>query len=393
MKRTLLFSIVSLLIVQAAAFAQSDGGVNVFGYYQGQFENSIGSGSGVAKVWNSFSLQQMNVMFSKNLTSTFSSFISLQFTSNFNSAKAWGSFNVEEAWVKYRGSELFSVKAGLLVPTFNNFNEIKTKTPLLPYIMRPLVYESPMAELVTAPNFIPENAFLQIYGAVSAGSAKFDYAVYAGNSQPDYISDISKNAYLSGQDTSTFKLFGGRIGIRTGGLKVGVSGTYDHTNPGAPASLPAYFKGTPLFAVAGMLGPVVRTRLGVDASLQIAGFTVEGEYIAVTHSLTDKQKQTIAMFPLLTGGALYDELDKMTYYATLMYDFSEEWYAYASYGKLQDKFNLVFHSGMNNYGVGGGYRPSTAVVIKAQYGKYEMIDRQVADFAMDRYSIAVSVFF
>jgi hypothetical protein len=392
MKRILLVTVLCVLILQAGAFAQVEG-INIFGYYQGQFEQSIVSGKGLNRAWNTLNLQQMNIMLSKDLSPAFSSFISLQLSTNFNSAKGWGSLNVEEAWVKYRGSDYFNIKAGLLVPTFNNFNEIKTKTPLLPYIMRPLVYESPMADLVSATNFIPENAFFQIYGVLPAGPVKIDYAVYAGNNQPDFISTVTKSASLSGQDTSKFKLFGGRIGVRSGSLKIGVSGTYDRTNPGSPYALPAYFRGTPLFTVAGMIGPVVRNRIGVDASYQVAGFTVEGEYIGVFHTLKESQKSFLKMVPLLTAGNLYDDLDKATYYVTLVYDFNEEWYSYASYAKLQDNFNVVFHSGMNNYSVGGGYRPTGSVVVKAQYAKYEMIDRVVADFAMDRYSLAVSVYF
>jgi hypothetical protein len=392
MKRTLLLLVISLFIVQAVAFAQSEGAINIFGYYQGQFEQSKTVGTG-AKTYNTFGLQQMNLLLAKDLSQSFSSFVSLQFTTNFASNRNWGTFGVEEAWVKYHGSEYFNVKAGLLVPTFNNFNEIKTKTPLLPYIMRPLVYESPLADLVTATNFIPERAFLQMYGAVPVGSSKIDYAFYTGNDQPDFVSTVPKFAYLSGQDTSLFKLFGGRIGLRTASFKVGFSGTYDRTNPGSPSSLPMYFQGTPIYAAASMVGPVVRMRYGADVSCQVAGFTVEGEYIAVKHAPTDAQNAILKMLPLLTGGALYDDLDKQFYYGTIAYDFNEQWYAFASYSRLKDDFNMVFHSGMNNYGFGGGYRPLSSVVIKAQYGKYEMLDRAVADFAMDRYSIAVSVYF
>lgn len=393
MKRTLPYVFAALFLVQANGFAQDEEGIRVFGYYQSQFEHSIVAGKGMARAWNTFGLQQMNLMLGKDLSPSFSSFISLQFVSNFNSSKFWGSFNVEEAWVKYRAAEYLNVKAGLLVPTFNNFNEIKTKTPLLPYIMRPLIYESPMADLVTATNFIPENAFFQIYGVIPIASLKIDYAAYAGNNQPDFVSTVTKSASITGQDTSKFKLFGGRIGVRTGSLKVGMSGTHDRTNPGSPWALPAFFKGTPIFGAAAMLGPVVRTRVGFDVSYQAAGFSVEGEYIAVNHALTEQQESILKILPVITAGNLYDDMSKVTYFASLGYDFNEQWFAYVTYAKLQDKFNLVFHSGMNNYGFGGGYRPTNSVVVKAQYGKYEMVDRVVADFAMDRYSVAISVYF
>ncbi|HTY37793.1 MAG TPA: hypothetical protein VMH23_11820 [Bacteroidota bacterium] len=391
MKHNLLVCLMCLLLVPAFALAQSEGGLQIFGYYQGQFDQSKVTGDPSAS-YNTFSLQQMNLLMAKDLTPVFNSFINLQFTSNFNSAMGWGTFNVEEAWVRYRSSDAFNIKAGLLVPTFNNLNDIKTKTPLLPYIMRPLVYESPIASLVTASNFIPERSFVQIYGAVPAGSVKLDYALSLGNS--DFITTLGKNGTVSGDDSSTFKSIGGRIGIRTGELKLGVSGTYDRTNPGAPTSLPAFFQGaTPIYAAASLLGSVVRIRFGADASYQVAGFSFEGEVISVSHVLTDGQKAILQVLPLWTGGRLYDDLSKLFYYGAVSYDFSEQWYAFTTYGKIQDKFNMVFHSGMNNYGIGGGYRASNSVIIKAQYGRYKMVDLNVANFILDRYSAAVSVFF
>jgi len=392
MKRTILCSIVGLLMMQTIASAQSEEGINIFGYAQGQFEQSKVYGI-AANSYNTFGLQQMNMLFEKDLSQSFSSFVNLQFTGNFASNKSWGTFDVEEAWVKYHGSEYLNIKGGLLVPTFNNFNEIKTKTPLLPYIMRPLVYESPLADLISATNFIPERAFLQVYGAVPFGSLKCDYAVYVGNDDPDFISGVSRVTSLSGQDTSSFKMIGGRVGIRAGNLKLGVSGTHDRTNPGSPFALPLFFQGTPVSAVASMLGPVVRTRVGVDASYQVAGFSLEAEYIGVMHSPTDHQKAILSALPRMTGGALYDNLDKEFYYGTIVYDFNEQYYAYVSYSRIQDNFNVVFHSGMNNYTFGGGFRPLNSVVVKAQYGRYDMVDRALFDFAMDRLSVAVSVFF
>jgi len=70
MKRILVFSIVSLFVLQAVAIAQSEGGIDIFGYYQGQFMQTKMSGSSAVDYTN-FGLQQMNILFSKNLVHQF----------------------------------------------------------------------------------------------------------------------------------------------------------------------------------------------------------------------------------------------------------------------------------------------------------------------------------
>ena len=394
MKRFALFTIVAILLVQVTAQGQSIGGINIFGYYQGQFEQSNVQGD-FARQWNTFGLQQMNLLLEKDLGSSLSGFVGLQFSGNYASDKSWGSFNVEEAWMKYSPVEYFNVKAGLLVPTFNNLNEIKTKTPLLPYVIRPLVYESPMAALLAPSSFVPEKAFFQIYGAFPVGSAKIDYSLFTGNNGPDFVSStLGIAGSLSGQDTSKFKLFGGRVGIRTGSLKVGVSGTYDRNNPGNPVNLPSFFYGaTPIYDAASMLGSVVRVRVGADVSFQIAGVSFEGEVISVNHSPTEAQQAILDVLPLYTRNNLYSDLNKLFYYAAVSYDFNDQWYGFATYSKYQDKFNMVFHAGMDCYGFGGGFRPTGSVVVKAQYARFAMLDLKVANYSMDRYTAAVSIYF
>ena len=91
---------------------------------------------------NTFILQQANIFFRKQFNSRFAAFVDLEFTNTYASTRKWGTFRLEEAWVRYQTSEEFSIKAGLLVPVFNNLNEIKNRMPLLPYITRPFVYEA-----------------------------------------------------------------------------------------------------------------------------------------------------------------------------------------------------------------------------------------------------------
>lgn len=93
MKRFALFTIVAILLVQVTAQGQSIGGINIFGYYQGQFEQSNVQGD-FARQWNTFGLQQMNLLLEKDLGSSLSGFVGLQFSGNYASDKSWGSFNV-----------------------------------------------------------------------------------------------------------------------------------------------------------------------------------------------------------------------------------------------------------------------------------------------------------
>jgi hypothetical protein len=121
----------------------------------------------------------------------------------------------------------FNLKLGLQIPTFNNLNEFKNRTPLLPFIIRPLVYETSFGEFLALKDFVPARAFVQAYGFLPAGETKFDYAVYLGNS-PNINTEPTRGQ--TGVDTTTAFLVGGRLGIRYGELKLGLSATYDKTN-------------------------------------------------------------------------------------------------------------------------------------------------------------------
>src|SRR5690606_13765889 len=132
-------------------------------------------------------MQQLNIFLNKNLSNDFSAFVNLEFTNTFSSERNWGGLNLEEAWMKYSHSDAFNIKAGLLIPKFNYLNEIKNKTPLLPYVGRPTAYEATLAAALNLEAYIPARAFLQVNGLVPVGDGKFDYAVYAGNSDKAHI--------------------------------------------------------------------------------------------------------------------------------------------------------------------------------------------------------------
>ena len=97
-----------------------------------------------------FNLQQLNMFFQRDITQQWTSFVNVEILNNYSSSRQWGALNLEEAWVKYRRNNFFSLKLGLQIPIFNNLNEIKNRTPLLPYIIRPLVYETSMSEAISS---------------------------------------------------------------------------------------------------------------------------------------------------------------------------------------------------------------------------------------------------
>ncbi|MDH3216900.1 MAG: hypothetical protein OEN01_11525, partial [Candidatus Krumholzibacteria bacterium] len=293
----------------------------------------------------------------------------------------WGAFNLEEAWVRYRASKEFNLKVGLQIPEFNHLNEINNRTPLLPYIVRPLVYETSLNEIIAVEEYVPARAFVQTYGFVPTGQTKIDYAVYVGNS-PNVANrrtgQLNGVPHQTGVDTTATFLVGGRLGVRLGELKVGVSGTYDR------ASFPTEFADT--------LGVPVkttqerpRTRFGADISHRVGRFTIESEYIKVNYHVDIPQLG----------------LQREFYYGTLGYDLTERLFAYVSYWNTRDI--LVAKSGATDFGenvevevptAGAFYRVNDRISVKAQYA-YVRVGINIPEVSsnFNHFGMAVSVFF
>ena len=169
------FTVVSNTIAQ-----EEETPIKIFGYFQNSFQHWTTFEERPRQ--NSFSLQQLNVFFQKDLGPDWTAFVNFEFLNNFSSGRQWGSAKLEEVWIKYRANMKFNLKLGLLVPTFNNLNEIKNRTPLLPYIIRPLAYETSFGAFIPIEILTPVQGFAQVYGFLPTGEAKVDYAVYLGNS-------------------------------------------------------------------------------------------------------------------------------------------------------------------------------------------------------------------
>jgi len=198
---------------------------------------------------------------------------------------------------------------GLQIPIFNNFNEIKNRTPLIPYVIRPLVYETAFAENIQVDEYAPKNAYVQAYGFIPSHNWKIDYAIYLGNTPNTSNQTFRGSTGRTGTDTTSSIMLGGRFGVRYKELKFGVSATRDIIN---------YFYGyyDTLYNVSpDKFKNVPRIRLGTDLSFQYLDFSFEMEYIRVSYD----------------ANVSFFNYDKEFYYSTLGYYFSEDLFSFISY--------------------------------------------------------------
>lgn len=377
-----------LLLCLAGAVDADD--LQIFGYFQNAFIHE----TGVETVYfkqskrNSFSVQQHNLFFQKDLDDRWRAFVNFEFLNSFSSARRWGSANLEEAWVRYRHDARFSIKLGQSIPVFNNLNEIKNRTPILPYIVRPLVYETSFREFIPTEEFLPERAFVQVYGFVPAAGVKLDYALFVGNG-PNINDDPDKGQ--TGVDTTASFLLGGRVGLRNKEWKVGLSATRDHFNAGEPIATEG---GGTL-----SLQQITRRRAGMDLSGTWRDWSLEAEWIAVGY---DDDTPRISF-------------NKYFYYATLGYRPTEKLFVYGSYW-LSDT-NFLEREPMRPEGIGiGSFGPTTgnerikvptvgcayqvrdSIVWKAQFAPVDgEVERQDLDldqeYEFNHFSTSISVIF
>ncbi len=356
-------------VVSGSLFGQT-GDLKVFGYFQASFNHTMPK---VQKETNTFALQQLNLFFNQNLSSRFNAFVNFEMTNNYSSDNSWGYFNLDEAWMKYSAGEGINIQAGLLIPRYASLNTIKNKTPLLPYIFRPLVYESTISSILDFAAYLPEKAFVQFFGVVPVGDVSVDYALHIGNSERRYIAQSLTGIQVSGQDTTTFKSVGGRVGATWTGIRGGVSATVDRDQQGSLGNLP-------------------RTRLAFDAAVTLGNVTAEGEYIVVSDKVNAEKQaylDAVAVMNPLAGNSL----TKHFYYGNVTVELTDNIYTYAGYSFLDDKSNGILGNGVYSYTAGAGYRPVESVVVKAQWAYFKLKDERF--MVVDQHSLyaAVSVLF
>jgi hypothetical protein len=369
--RTILLTPLLLALMVINVQAQFED-LRLFGYAQtlGYYERRQSTFSGMlppgvpssqTSERTSFSLQQLNVMVSKPFAEKFTVFLNFQYTLGFSTQRGWGDFSVEEAWASYEHSDAFTVKVGMLLPTFNNLNELKNRTALLPYLFRPAVYETTLGSFISFEDYLPERSFLQVNGTARiSDDLRFDYAAHMGNPETSYIAAKSAAPFSaasaqvpgpSGESTVNFFSYGGRIGIRNAAetFKLGVSGTFDQDNRRDTTRL--FSIGRP--EVIPPLGDVDRVRLGGDCSFTLGNFAFEGEYIGVFYN-NSRSKQ----------------LNKQFYYANALYNFTDQVYLYANYSyfSLESSVeNTTFTSRVELLSAGAGWRVNQWFIPKIQY--------------------------
>ncbi len=377
--RILIIFILLLPALPAASFAQGEGtGLDVFGYFQASLykERDVETG----KKYNTFTLQQLNLLMQKGLSHRWSSFVNFEFTNSYSSFDNWGSFSLEEAWVRYRQSRYFRLKLGLLIPRFNNLNVIKNRTPLLPYIIRPIVYETSFQESFPIEEFVPEQAFVQIGGSAPVGGDfKFDYAAYWGNSPNISTSDSPFNTGID--STGTF-LFGIRLGVRHPNFKLGFSSTSDKTNQFIV--LEEVFNRPP-----GSFEEIPRYRTGFDLSFEWRNLEFWSEAIGVFY---DEDEPNL-------------DVDKNFFYMTLAYTFWDKLLVYVSYWELKSNLTYPDPPGSTDFRIaeltskipnlGVSYALNDRVKLKAQLagGESTTIPEGIVADEFDFLGLAVSVRF
>jgi hypothetical protein len=368
-----------LLLGQEIAGGQEVGNsLDIFGYFQTTFDHSAEKQSvmrmpEVTSTRNTFILQQANIFLRKQFDPKFAAFINVEFTNTFSTSRQWGTFRLEEAWARYEPSKLFSLKAGLLIPVFNNLNEIKNRMPLLPYITRPFVYEASAEGTAVVDETIPASAFVQAQGTVDLPHIKLEYAFYMGNSDPSFVTtNNGLGRYLiGGIDTTTYKLLGGRVGLRWEKLKAGFSFASDKVNRNGIG-----------------LGAVPRRRLGGDLSFQVGPVSLESEIVSTEEVLKDAQLQTFQTIARMNP-LLGTELKNLFVYGLIMYDITEQFYAFTGAEYLQSHGNSL----TRGYWLGGGYRPIEQAVVKLQYLHIQNTFGSMSTYQSDRVQVGVSVMF
>jgi hypothetical protein len=363
----------------------AQGQLEIFGFFQNTFSHTTRLKTQFEEdaERNSFSVQQQNLFFQRDLDRRWRAFVNYEFVNSFSTGRQWGSASLEEVWIRYRAGRRLSVKLGQSIPAFNNLNQIKTRTPLLPYIIRPLVYEASFSDNIAIEEYLPQRAFIQAYGSLPRDRLKLDYAVYVGNS-PN-INNMP-DAGQTGVDTTDSFLVGGRLGLRYDDLKAGFSVTRDHLD--SPGTL-TLSTGETL-----SLKQLTRRRLGGDLSWLFGDWYLESEGIWVTY---DDDSPEVSE-------------DKQFFYATLGYRAGERLFLFASYWHADEDFTETVsfvnggssvergETGIKVPNVGASYQLRDSVILKVHLAQVQITGvipnlslRQDGDFY--HLSTAVSVVF
>lgn len=369
------FSCLLLLLVVNCVQAQ-ESPLSIFGYFQStttkteiSSKGTMPNGTEISQPGNNFLssiVQQANIFFHHQTDAKFTAWLNIEILNNYNSDRNWGSIKLEEAWGRFDLGKGTNIKAGKLIPAFNNLNEIKNRTPFLPYILRPTAYETAFTGLFPISALSPQDAFLQLTNQASLGPAYLKTDIFVGNAEENFrLSETLNTPIPRGTDTTNYVTVGGRFGVQYDFLSAGASTTFDREN------------------VANQ-NAIRRWRFGGDLRLLINRLTFEGELTLVKYDTPNAS----------------EKYNKVFYYGTLHYDLSDQLFIYTAYNKLKDKNYIYLGEGADIYSVGGGFQVYENVKLKLQYvdvqtGWQQEIFLIPVNFSASykAYSAAISVMF
>lgn len=408
-------------LIYTSVHGQVNNDVYIYGFSQGIFNHKSVSGeafpggrsSGLRVPsfsegfeTNSFSLHQTNLFLTKPINERTSFFLNAEFLGSYSSSEQSGDLRLSEGWISYTFSEQLKIKTGLLLPVFNNLNEINNRLPLFPYIIRPLVYERLWSNLYVQEDYLPQTGYVQLSGITSLSTAfDFEYAVQVGNSERSYASDLNPreagadgndaSALYRGENLTTLLAYSGRIGIsnKHKTIKFGVSGSFDHDNKNEsinesitrlPRDIQGNSIGLPVY------GDVRRFRIGGDFSFQTERFEFESEFIRVLHDHSD-----IRSAPQLQSASL----NKFFAYGLLKYNISENLFGFGGLNYLQDEsYEIILPDSPDAAGAylvtfGGGFQFTDDLVLKVQWSEARFRDNEYVTLNSRFVTIGLGVIF
>jgi hypothetical protein len=351
----------------------AQGGIDIYGYVQSSFLTFHNHFEPYAPVgednytYKNMGIDQLSVFFGKELGDDFSAFVNFEYSNNYSSDKGFGSFNLQEAYLKWDYRDFLKVKFGMVIPQFNSLFEIYNRTPLIPYLIKPKLYNTTAGNLVNIFNILPQKALIQANGSVPVESVNFEYALFMGNPPNSYISSPSNDmlpGYVPyGESAVNFISVGARIGIKTNFLRAGVSASMDKDNGRG-------FVKNSQGDIAN-IGDLNRYRLGADFYCKVWNFELNSEYLIVKDKIPSNVQDSLNLWNSLDPYFIGNGLDKKFYYATLQYDFSDKLIGYVMYDFLNDDINPYYFGldGYYGYHLGAAYYMNDNILLKVQYNK------------------------
>lgn len=350
---------------------------------------------------NTFSLHQLNLFFQKPISERTTFFLNIEASGSYSSRLPSGYLEIPEGWISYNFSDYLDLKIGLLLPKFNNLTEIQNRLPLFPYLIRPIVYESLIGNILRVEDLRPEKAYLQLtYNYPISDKLNVESALYVGNAESSFLKTppesspeeqhhIEHSRIYKGENLNTSLLLGGRIGLENllKSFKFGISATIDEDN-----------KTTEEASIYGLssltippLGEITRYRFGMDLGFEFWNkFSMESELMSVFHDHTAIRKN-----PDFRSV----NLNKYFIYSIIKYDINDLTYLYGGYSFTRD-FSHDFirpHSpeatGFNMLTFGAGWTPISNTVVKIQVLTGHLGDTPVMEYTTNFFTVGVSTIF